>query len=215
MVGNERECHGPEVVLEQPGYPCPAPGPPHSECCVVYSDDRDVELMASLAGGHMSALGELARRHQVNALALAHRMLGRSDQAEDVVQEAFLRVHRAAKQFQPKGKFSTWLYRIIVNLCRDRLRRSRHAPVGLDECSLPDCQDGARCLMEAEELADRVRRAVDALPKRQRTAVILHRFQQLSHDEMSEVTGWSVSAIESLLVRAYQRLRNDLADLRE
>jgi len=182
---------------------------------VVHSDDRDVELMASLAGGHVPALGELVRRHQVNALALAHRMLGRSDQAEDIVQEAFLRVHRAAKQFQPKGKFSTWLYRIIVNLCRDRLRRSRHAPAGLDETSLPDCQDVALGRMEAEELADRVRRAVDALPKRQRTAVILHRFQELSHGEMSEVTGWSVSAIESLLVRAYQRLRNDLADLRE
>ena len=163
----------------------------------------------------MPALGELVRRHQVNALALAYRMLGQSDQAEDVVQEAFLRVHRAAKRFQPRGKFSTWLYRIVVNLCQDRLRRRRHAPARLDENALPGCQDGSLVRMEAEELAARVRRAVHALPERQRLAIILHRFQQLSHGEMSEVTGWSVSAIESLLVRAYQRLRRDLSEFRE
>ena len=186
-----------------------------NEYCVVDSDSRDIELLACLAEGRIAALGELARRHQANALALAHRILGQSDQAEDVVQEAFLRVHRAAKRFQPKGKFSTWLYQIVVNLCRDRLRRNRHAPGRLDDHSLPDHHDGALGRLEAEELGDRVRRSVHALPERQKLAVILHRFQRLSHEEVSEVTGWSVSAVESLLVRAYQQLREDLADLRE
>lgn len=163
----------------------------------------------------MPALGELVRRHQTNALALAWRTLGQWDQAQDVVQEAFLRVYRAAGRFRPEAKFSTWLYRIILNLCRDQLRRSSRAPASLDTNLLPDCRHEPLRRMEREELAGRIQRAVHALPNRQRTAVILHRFQRLSHSEVSEATGWSVSAVESLLVRAYQRLRRDLADLRE
>lgn len=178
-------------------------------------DDRDKELLAALARGHMPALEELIRRHQVAALGLARRTLGPSDQAEDVVQEAFLRVYRAAGRYRPEAKFTTWLCQIVLNLCRDRLRRSRRAPISLTEKFLPAFRDDPPRRMEAEELAGRIRRAVDALPERQRTAVILHRFQQLSHEEISQATGWSVSAIESLLVRAYQRLRQDLADLGE
>ena len=179
------------------------------------SDDCDKKLLAALARGHMPALGELIRRHQVGALGLARRMLGPSDQAEDVVQEAFLRVYRAAGGYRPEAKFTTWLCQIVLNLCRDRLRRRRRAPISLAEKSLSGCRDEPSRRMEAEELSGRIRRAVGALPQRQKMAVILHRFQHLSHEEISQATGWSVSAIESLLVRAYQRLREDLADLGE
>ena len=180
---------------------------------VSQSDSSENELLAALARGHMPALDELVRRHQADALGFARRMLGPSDQVEDVVQDAFLRIYQAAGRYRWEAKFSTWLYQIVLNLCRDRLRRRRHAPIGLAEETLPACREEPLQRMEANEAAVRVRRAVGALPERQRTAVILHRSQELRHEEISEVTGWSVSAIESLLVRAYQRLREDLADL--
>ena len=176
-------------------------------------DDDDIQLMASLARGQMEALGELVRRHQANVLGLAHRLLGQQDHAEDVAQEAFLRVRRAARQFRPEAKFSTWLYRIVVNLCQDRLRRLCRAPVELSADRIDARHDEPLDELAARELAERVRRAVASLPERQRTAVLLHRFQQLSHVEIAEVTGWSASTVESLLVRAYRQLRRSLADL--
>ena len=175
----------------------------------------DAELMSALAGGDMAALGELVRRHQQKAFALAFRMLQRRDQAEDVVQEGFLRVCRAAPRYRPQARFTTWLYRIVTNLCLDRARRAKHAPAPLPEGSREPSRDPEPDPVETCERAERVRQAVAALPERQRTAVVLHRYQGLSHAAVAEATGWSRSAVESLLVRAYARLRDELADLRD
>lgn len=174
----------------------------------------DETLMSRLAQGDMAALGALVRRHQQGVVGFAFRMLGRWDAAEDVAQDAFLHVHRAASRYQPDAKFTTWLYRIVVNLCHDVGRRARRAPAQLSEESAPS-PEPARDPLEARERAERVRRAVGALPDRQRTAVILHRYQGLSHREVAQATGWSESAVESLIVRAYTTLRTELADLRE
>jgi len=173
----------------------------------------DTKLMADLARGDTSALGELVRRHQQTAASIARRMLGSLDGVEDVVQEAYLRVFRSAARYRPAARFSTWLYRIVVNLCHDRLRRDGRRAVELTDRHADDSADDPPTVLEAGDAVRRVRQAVDALPRRQRTAVILHRYQQLSHAEIAATTGWSVSAVESLLVRAYQRLRRELADL--
>jgi RNA polymerase sigma-70 factor (ECF subfamily) len=170
--------------------------------------------MAEVARGDMGALGVLVRRHQQAVIGLALRMLGRRDAAEDVAQEAFLHVHRAARRYQPDAKFTTWLYRIVVNLCHDARRRARRGPAQLSEGAAP-AQDPVADPIEAVERAERVRRAVSSLPDRQRTAVILHRYQGLSHHEIAQAMGWSESAVESLIVRAYATLRRELADLRE
>lgn len=174
----------------------------------------DGYLMSRLAEGDMGALGDLVRRHQQAAAAFAFRMLGRRDAVDDVVQEAFLHVHRAARRYQPDAKFTTWLYSIVVNLCRDAGRRARRAHAHLSEGAAPSLGPPADPL-EARERAERVRSAVDALPDRQRTAVLLHRYQGLSHREVAQATGWSESAVESLIVRAYATLRQELADLKE
>jgi len=175
----------------------------------------DQELMAGVARGEMAALGELVRRHQDKALALAFRMLRRWDLAEDVAQEAFLRVHRAAPRYSPDAKFTTWLYRIVVNLCLDHQRRAGRAPAALgDDASEPAAEPSPDPLVRAERAA-RVQQALDALPERQRTAVILHRYEGLSHREVAEAMNASAKAVESLLVRAYARLREELADLQE
>ncbi len=92
----------------------------------------DSELMARLSGGDVSAIGELAHRHQHRVLELAFRTLGHWDLAEDVAQEAFLRVYRAAKTYQPQAEFTTWLYRIVVNLCLDEQRRRAKSATPLE-----------------------------------------------------------------------------------
>jgi len=175
---------------------------------------NDGQLMARLAGGDMSALGELAHRHQRKVLELAFRTLGTWDLAEDVAQETFLRVYRAAKRYKPTARFTTWLYRIVINLCLDAQRKRAKAGVSL-EPELYEQLPASNCnTTEKEEMAALVRRAVHALPERQRLALILHRYDGLNHAEISEVTGWTQSAVESLLVRAYANLRGKLAKMK-
>jgi RNA polymerase sigma-70 factor (ECF subfamily) len=175
---------------------------------------HDAELMARLARGDMPALGELARRHQGRVLELAYRTLGSWDLAEDVAQEAFLRVHRAAKRYRPTAMFTTWLYRIVINLCLDeqRKRAKSGAPLEPEVCEQIPASDHDTA--EKEEIAVLVRTAVQALPERQRVAVVLHRYSGLNHAQISEATGWTQSAVESLLVRAYANLREKLRKMK-
>ncbi|OHB73806.1 MAG: hypothetical protein A2Z25_14115 [Planctomycetes bacterium RBG_16_55_9] len=170
----------------------------------------DGELMARLAGGDMSALGELARRHQGRVLELAFRTVGVWDLAEDVAQETFLRVYRASKRYQPTAKFTTWLYRIVVNLCLDERRKRAKAGASMEPEVYEQLPSSNGHTAEKEEIAALVRAAVAALPERQRMAVILHRYNGLNHAEIGEATGWTQSAVESLLVRAYENLRGKL-----
>jgi len=173
----------------------------------------DAALMKQVAGGDMPALGELVRRHQAKVLALAIRTLGREDLAEDVAQDVFVRVYKAAPKYTPDARFTTWLYRITLNRCMDVLRRNKRQTVSLDKVADVAGASGKTDDVVRSETAGRVRKTVDALPDRQRLAVILHRYQDLSHHEIAETTGWSRSAVESLLVRAYANLRKALADL--
>lgn len=180
------------------------------------TDDKpsSTELMARLAKGDMAALGDIVSRHQDNVLSLSYRVLGDWHRAEDVAQETFLRVHRAAKHYRPKAKFTTWLYRIVVNLCFDEQRKRAKAAAPLENVGSEILAESDCNVAEKKELAELVRTAVNELPERQRLAVILHRYDGLSHGEISEVTGWTKSAVESLLVRAYANLRGKLEKMR-
>jgi len=175
-----------------------------------HDDLPDSLLVRSIADGHLDALEPLVRRHQDNVRRLAYRFLGRWGDADDVAQEAFLRVVCAAPRYQPTARFTTWLHRIVVNLCLDARRRQTRF-VAADPPDLP--ADPPADVLERDETVRRVREALDSLPERQRMAVILHRYEGESHREIAEVTGWSESAVESLLVRAYANLRRTLADL--
>lgn len=172
----------------------------------------DAERMRRVAEGDRTALAELMREHQARVLQIAFRFLGDRDAADDVVQEAFLRVFRAASDYRPEAAFTTWLYRLVVNLCWDQRRRSareRRLRLGLSgEPAVAEPREAER-----SERAAQVRDAVAALPDRQRIAVVLHRFSGLSHREIAEATGWSVGAVESCLVRAYATLRQSLESL--
>ena len=165
-----------------------------------------------LGKGRMEALAELVRRHQGRALRLAYRSLGDWQLAEDVVQESFLRVNRAAAKYRPDARFGTWFYRIVVNLCLDELRR-RQRRVEAAMNATPEAATGESPARREEltELHLAVRHALDQLSERERLAVILHRFEGQSHRQIAEITDDSVSAVESLLVRAYRKLRRELA----
>jgi len=179
------------------------------------NDPNDAELMARLAAGDTAALGELAERHQDRILSLSYRVLRDWDKAEDVAQEAFLRVYRSARHYQPKALFTTWLYRIVANLCLDEQRRAARTTAPLEEVAPEATAAPQENTAEKKEIAELVKAAIDSLPDRQRMAVILHRYDGLTHEQICEVTGWTASATESLLVRAYANLREKLGKMKD
>ncbi len=171
---------------------------------------NDTELMARLARGDMSALGVIVRKHQDKVLSLSYRVLRDWHRAEDVTQETFLRVYRATNHYKPKARFTTWLYRIVINLCFDEQRKRAKAAAPLEDVDPAVLAESDCNVAERKEVVKSVKTAVNELPERQRLAVILHRYDGLSHAEIGEVTGWTKSAVESLLVRAYANLREKL-----
>lgn len=172
-------------------------------------DESDEALMARIARGDQPAFRALARRHLPAVVALARHILGNAAEAEDVAQEAMLRVWTHAPRWQPLALFRTWLTRVVVNLCLDRKRR---APwVELDAAG--EIADTARSPDEAVEENERERRlatAIDRLPARQRTAIVLTYAEGMSNAQVAEMLGTSVSAVETLLVRGKRNLRRAL-----
>lgn len=148
-------------------------------------------------------------------LAVAQRILGDRAEAEDVAQEVFLRTWKQAESWEPgKARISTWMHRVCVNLCLDRLRRRREHPAGDQMPEPEDERLNAAQMVQAASVSDRVRAAMMSLPERQRAALALSHFEQLSNPETAEILGLSVEAVESLLSRARRRLRELLSDER-
>lgn len=180
---------------------------------MVASADPDEELVRRVGQGDPAAIQAMVARKLPRMLALAHRMLGDRVEAEDVAQEAMLRAWKQAPRWRPgRARFDTWLHRVGLNLCYDRLRKRREVPTAIP----PDRQDPGpapdRGLLAAE-LGDRVNRALAALPERQREAVVLCHYQELGNIEAAGVMGVSVEALESLLSRGRRTLRRTLSDL--
>ncbi len=175
--------------------------------------DPDAELIPRVGRGDPAAVQALVARKLSRMLSLARRMLGDPVEAEDVAQEVFVRAWKQARTWTPgAGKFDTWMHRVALNLCYDRLRRRRE-DVMAEPPEQADPAPGAEAGLMAAATADRVRAAIDALPERQRTALILCHYQELSNIDAAELLGVSVEAVESLLSRGRRTLRGVLADL--
>jgi RNA polymerase sigma-70 factor (ECF subfamily) len=172
----------------------------------------DASLMTRLRDGDRAALDQLVRRHQRRVLDLAVRTLRDHTLAEDIAQEAFLRVWRSAADYVPSARFTTWLHRIVVNLCLDA-RKKRRALLAENQDQPDHQQNTAESAVDQADRAAVIRAALDGLPERQRVAVLLHKYSGLSMREIAGTTGWTESAVESLLVRAYATLRRKLRDL--
>jgi RNA polymerase sigma-70 factor (ECF subfamily) len=166
----------------------------------------DHDLMARTAQGDGRAFQILARRHAGGALRLARRILGSEALAEEVVQDALLRVWINAPRWRPEAAFRTWLYRIVVNLCLNAKRRAGDLPLAAADL-LADPAPGAEAQLVARERDAAVAAAVAALPARQRAAIVLTYQEGLSNAEVAAVLDTSVSGVETLLVRAKRALR--------
>ena len=177
--------------------------------------DPDDELLSRVARGDPAASRALIARKLPRLLALAGRMLGDGPEAEDVAQEAFLRIWKQAPKWRPgAARFDTWLHRVALNLCYDRLRRRREVatetpPEQADPGPGPD-----RGLLAADA-GRRVNAALQSLPERQREAIVLCHYQELGNIEAAALMGISVEALESLLGRGRRALRAALADVME
>ena len=175
--------------------------------------DPDEDLIRRVGQGDPAAIQALVARKLPRILALAQRMLGDPAEAEDVAQETMLKAWKQAPKWKPgKARFDTWLHRVGLNLCYDRLRRRRDVTVD----TFPDQVDPGpspdRGLLDAE-LGQRVDHALQALPPRQREAIVLCHYQELGNIQAAELMAISVEALESLLSRARRTLRTTLVDL--
>ena len=175
-------------------------------------DDSDEALMARVACGDELAYRQLSRRHLPAMLGLARRILGNAADAEDVAQEAMLRVWTHAPRWQPLAAFRTWLTRVVVNLCLDRKRRAQW--VGLEAAGeIVDPAPGAGDKAEHDEREQLLAVAIAELPARQRTAIVLSYSEGMSNAQVADILGTSVSAVETLLVRGKQNLRRTLGSV--
>lgn len=175
--------------------------------------DPDGDLVVRVAAGDQEAVRELLDRHISALMAVGRRLLGSQHDAEEVVQEVFLRVWANAAKWQPgRATFATWMHRVTINLCYDRLRRRRE--ITMDTLpELADSTPGADKGLEEEALAKRIESELQALPERQRAALVLCHYQGMSQTEAAEILQISVEALESLLSRGRRRLKDRLADV--
>jgi RNA polymerase sigma-70 factor (ECF subfamily) len=177
----------------------------------------DEELVEAAQGGDSSAFSVLAQRWERQIRGAIYRVLGSEDDARDLAQEAFLKAYRALGSFKREARFSSWLYQIALNLCRDRLRRRRgKIHVSLDEM---DEENGPRLrhrgpsaleLVEASDLSRVVAEAVATLPDEQREVIVLKEYQDLTFLEISEVLDLPVSTVKTRLYRGLGQLRQNL-----
>ena len=176
--------------------------------------DLDYALLRRVARGDEDALAELIRRHQNRVYQIAYRLLKDPLEAEDAVQEVFLKVYQHARTFEPKAKVSAWLNRITTNHCLNLLRQ-RHPQESLDQEEAPQvAASGASPLesLEERDLGRRLEEALARLPENQRRALMLKRFAGLSYQEIAAEMGLSAAAVDGLLKRARQFLKKALHD---
>jgi RNA polymerase sigma-70 factor (ECF subfamily) len=177
--------------------------------------DADGALIAAVAAGDADAFEELVRKYERRVLSTAYRYLGDRAAAEDVAQEIFLKVWCRARSFKGKSSFSTWLYRIAVNHCLNfRAKRRRRRAEPLDE-RVADARPGPAERQEREARSRLVREAIAGLPRKQRMALILSKFEGHSYKEIAHIMDVSLASVESLIFRAKQNLKKTLLPLRE
>jgi RNA polymerase sigma-70 factor (ECF subfamily) len=184
--------------------------------------EPDARLMLRVRDGDAASFALLLERHRAPVIRFVYRMVQNQAVAEELAQEAFLRVYRARARYEPTARFTTWLFRIAMHLALNSLRDQRYGKYyeSLDE----EAEDAAsRQLADRrptieQKLLDRarleeVRRAVAGLPDKQRAAVLMHKYEEMEYSQIARVLECSESAVKSLLFRAYETLRARLAHL--
>ncbi len=189
-----------------------------------FSEVDDATIMLELRAGNMVAFDFLIQKYRKPIVHFMFRMVRNQAVAEELAQEVFLRVYRSRETYRAEARFSTWLYRIATNLgvnhARDTRQERAASTIYLDEAdsdtgSTPDLADvtpGAESALLRRERMDAIRDVVQTLPERQRTAVLMHKYEEMDYKQIGDVLKLSESATKSLLFRAYQTLREKLKD---
>jgi len=178
----------------------------------------DEELVARSMGGDLDSFNQLVLRWERPIYALAFRVIGREEDARDVCQETFLRAFRALGGFKGQAKFSSWLYRITLNLCRDWIRRERRqplaqAPEGVDLIELAgeaEPTESIEELVARKEIGAAVARAMAELPEEQRTAIVLKEYHGLTFQEIADMLDCPLSTVKTRLYQGLTVLRRQL-----
>src|SRR6266568_5138729 len=181
----------------------------------------DVQLMLDVKAGDEQSFALLLHRYRSPLVNFLYRMVRNREQAEDLAQEVFLRVYRAREDYVPSAKFTTWLFRIATNLALNSMRDNRYqrmelsldAPVTVDAVDGDEQHPNIEQHLVEETRRKMIRHAIEKLPEKQRAAVLLHKYQELDYGEISKILECSESALKSLLFRAYETLRVELAPL--
>ena len=172
--------------------------------------DADAALMQRVGQNDVDAYRLLFNKYLTRALSFVERMIGNRSDAEDITQEAFLKVWKEAGRWEPKASFGTWFRKVLYNLCIDHIRKSNPLTADIElEDTASEIPDAEKSFI-SREAADRVRQALQKLPERQRAALILFYYEELSQNEAADVLEVSVSALEALLFRARATLRKAL-----
>jgi len=189
----------------------------------------DVQLMLDVKSGDARSFELLLQKYRTPLVNFLYRMVRDRASAEDLAQEVFLRVYRARKDYVASAKFTTWLFRIATNLALNAVRDGRYhqLEISLDQrVSTGDANETEAPMLDVadrkpgieQQLVDRdrvamIRQAINKLPEKQRVAVLLHKYHELDYDEIARILECSESALKSLLFRAYETLRIELAPL--
>ena len=191
-----------------------------------WRDDPDVDLMQRVRDGDAVAFRELFAKYSEAVVNFAYRFVNSRPRAEELAQDAFLQIYRARARYEAKARFTTYLYRVVTNLCLNELRRfdyqGKTEPLEgrplengeegsreLPDRSLPEIED----LLAGAETGVRIKKVLDRLPPNQKSALLLSRVEGLSYQEVAECLEITESAVKSLIFRATQTLREELADL--
>ena len=184
--------------------------------------DRDAELMLRVREGDDTSFALLLERHRGPVVHFLYRMVQNPSVSEELAQEVFLRVYRSRATYEPTAKFTTWLFRIATHLAlnwvRDGKKEKGHESLdeqvvdGIDR-QVRDRQPTIEQAMLQEVKMTEVRRAIDALPAKQRAAVLMHKYEELEYAQIARALSCSESAVKSLLFRAYESLRSRLAHM--
>ncbi len=186
----------------------------------------DVQLMLDVKAGDEASFELLLRKYRTPLVNFLYRMVRDTAAAEDLAQEVFLRVYRARQEYAPSAKFTTWMFRIATNLALNSVRDNRHRQmeVSMDQSvdngddeqrpfEVPDRAPTVEQTLVARTRSELILRAVHSLPEKQRAAVLLHKYQEMDYAEIARILECSESALKSLLFRAYETLRTELAPL--
>ena len=184
--------------------------------------DRDAELMLRVKEGDDASFGILLDKHRSPVVHFLFRMIQNQAVAEELAQEVFLRVYRSRSTYEPTAKFTTWLFRIATHLALNALRdgKNERSQERLDDDTgdmpvrqVSDRKPSVEQSMVHQARMAEIRRAIAALPEKQRAAVLMHKYEEMEYSQIAKVLGCSESAVKSLLFRAYETLRARLAHM--